>query len=654
MEQENENAEEDFQEQLIEKIKLYYESNPPMSSPDELDNFLSAIDLLEIWDSEEEKETVWQCISKYMKDSKIDCEGTIEGIKDLLNQDEAQEKEVNEDAPKKETLLSRLSRLSTRGGGMGQPIINNLALNKYKQRAIDEYDCLDNNSLIQFKKIFVLLKLNQTNSKIKYDDLKDICTKHKFIKIDVSDVWKYLSFCVCEDDLKKLEESKEYIINNDILEEVQGFIDQKIINEDLDYDSDNLEKENDIDNDNDSVSSSERKKFKEEDPLALIGKIIKQSINTNENNMVLIEIKNDIKKLNYNMVECGYKILNKEELSMDNMESDKEKINERIYQIEEFFTKTKNENEKNIGKMELLKENIIKTNENIKIMKNDYKELYEKYNNNQEIDIDEETERLLDENMMLTQEKENKEQEIEKLLEEKKNIRKDYQNLLMQYEDVIREKNELAQEASEIKINNYKLKSDYDKLLNDVMAKMDNQEKEKKSKKKDKKDEKKEERKTISYEDQLKELKILNNSGIDEGEKITRKKNILKDMTNERLINYIMEVDKKNQTLSDERSLKEKKIYELTQKNVELNDQIKKISEKNIELEEENKNMQKKIENLSNDVKNNEIFRPSIAMNSQTRISRLSKLNATGLNKQKFNVAKGTAFSTKKIFQHLN
>ena len=58
--------------------------------------------------------------------------------------------------------------------------------------------------------------------------------------------------------------------------------------------------------------------------------------------MVLMEIKNDIKKLNYNMVECGYKILNKEELSMDNMEIDKEKINERIYKIEEFFTKTTN------------------------------------------------------------------------------------------------------------------------------------------------------------------------------------------------------------------------------------------------------------------------------------------------------------------------
>ena len=465
MEEENKNAEEDFQEELIAKIKLYYESNPPMSSPDELDNFLSAIDLLDIWDSEEEKETVWQSLSKYMKDSKIDCEGTIQGIKELLNQDEAQEQDLNEDAPKKETLLSRLSRLSTKGGGLGQPIINNLALNKYKQRAIDEYDCLDNNSLIQFKKIFVLLKLNQSNSKIKYDDLKDICSKHKFIKIDINDIWKYLSFCVCEENLKKLEESKEFIINNDILEEVQAFIDQKIINEDLDYDSDNLEKDNDIDNDNDSVSSSERKKFKEEDALVLIGKIIKQSINTNENNMVLIEIKNDIKKLNYNMVECGYKILNKEELSMDNMESNKEKINEKIYQIEEFFTKTKNENEKNIDKMELLKENIIKTKENIKKMKNDYKELFEKYNNNQEIDIDEETERLLDENMMLTQEKENKEQEIEKLLEEKKNIRKDYQNLLMQYEDVIREKNELTQEASEIKINNYKLKTDYDKLL---------------------------------------------------------------------------------------------------------------------------------------------------------------------------------------------
>ena len=37
----------------------------------------------------------------------------------------------------------------------------------------------------------------------------------------------------------------------------------------------------------------------------------------------------------------------------------------------------------------------------------------------------------------------------------------------------------------------------------------------------------------MSYEDQIKEIKIINKSGLDDGEKITRKKDILKDMENE-------------------------------------------------------------------------------------------------------------------------
>ena len=639
---ENENDEENFQEQLIEKIKIYYESNPPITSKDELDNFLSAIDLLEVWNSEEEKGEVWEYISKYMKDSKIDCEGTIQGIKDLLSQEEEQQVADNE-PPQKETVLSRLSRLSrlsTRGNAQGPT--NRLALNKYKERAIEEYDCLDSNSLIQFKKIFALLKLKNSNWKIKYDELNEICSKHKFIKIDINDIWKYLSFCVYEENIKNLENKKEYIINSDILEEVQAFIDQKIINDDLEYDSENEP------GDNESASSAEKKAYKSEDALTLIGKILKRTINSNENNMVLSDIKNDIRKINYSMIDCGYKILNKEELSMESMEANKELLNEKIYQMEEFINETRRENENNISKMELLKESIIKTNEDIKLMNEDYKNLLEKYNNNQELDIDEETERLLDENMMLTQEKEKKEQEIQKLLEDKKNMRKEYETLLMNYEDSIREKNEITQEMSEIKINNYKLKSDYDKLLSDIMNKADDNEKEKKSKKKDKKEDKTDERKSLSYEDQLKELKILNNSTIGDSEKISRKKNILKDMNNEKLIKYILEIDRINQSLSNERNSKEKKIYELNQKNVDLNNQIKKLHQKNVDLEEENKNMQTKIENLNNEVKNNEIFRPSIAMNSQMRISRLSKLNTAGINQQKFIASKGVGFSTKK------
>jgi len=653
METENDNNEDDFEEQLIKKIKKFYESNPPLTSHDELDKFLSSIDLLEIWDSQEEKETLWESLSKYMVDSKIDCEGAIKGIKDLLNGDldEAENENNDKEMTQKEKFISRVSRISrlsnSGAAGMTSGPVNKLALNKYKQRAIEEYDSLDDDSLIQFKKIFALLKLSKTNSKIKYDELNEICNKHKFIKIQTEDLWKYLSFCVYEEDLKTIIRNKEFNINNEILEEVKEYIDQKIINEDLDYDSDNLDKDEE-----DSVSSDGRKKFKEEDPLMLIGKIIKQTINTNENNGALVDIKNEIRKINNNMVDCGYHILNKDVSTMDDMNKNKDLMNEKIFEIEEFVKNSRNENENNINKMQLLKEKIISTKENIKIMEKDYKELLEKYNNNQEIDIDEETERLLDENMMLSQEKENKEQEIQNLLEEKKNLRKDYQALLSQYEDAIKEKNEVTQEASQLKIDNYKIKNDYDKLLNDIMNKVDKTpEKEKKTKKKDKKEDKKDEKKTMSYEEQIKEINIINKSPLDDGEKIIKKKNILKEMANEKLISYIMEIDKINQTLTNERSQKEQKIYEINQKNVDLKDQLNKMKESNVVLEEENKNMQKRIEDLTKDVQNNEMFRPSIAMNSQMRISRLSKLNAAGINERKFNKAAGVGFSIKKSVQ---
>ena len=612
-EQEQEDENDDFQAQLNIKIEKYFESKQYIESRDELDNFLSAIDLSDVWNSEDEKEELWEYIFKYNKDSRIDCEGAKKGINDFLNQDEEGQKEEEPDESSgqkaqrkesKENLLTRLSRLSNIDRKGNKPKSGNkLALNRYKQRAIDEYDCLDNNSLVQFNKIFALLKITKSNGKITFDELKEICNKHSFIKTDVNDIWKYLSYCVCEENLKNLEDKTELDIDNEIMDEVKSFITQKLVNEDIDIDSDNMEED-----------EGDKKENLEEMTLNLVEKIIKQAIDINENSMVLNDIKNEIKDINAKELENEKEIM----------------INQKIEQIEEFIKKSQKENGLNINKLESLKGNILKITDNIKVMKDDYNELFKKYNSNQQVDINEETEKLLDENLMLNQIKENKEAEIENLLEEKKLMKKDYQNILMQYEDAIREKNELTQEISELKMNNYKLKGDYDKLLNDIVNKMDKDKKNKKNAKNDNANS------NISYEDQVKEIKSINNSKIDDGEKISRKKGIFSSMTNEKLISYIMEIERINQTLSNEKNGKDQKIHELTQKNLDLNNLMKVLKDRNIDLEEEAKNLQKKIDNLNMDVQNNEMFRPSIAMNSQMRVSRLSKLNTIGINAQKF------------------
>ena len=621
-EQEQEEENDDFQAQLNIKIEKYFESKQYIDSREELDDFLSAIDLSDVWNSKDEIEELWQYIFKYNKDSKIDCEGAKKGINDFLNQDEEpgqKEEEPDESTNQKvqrkeskENLLTRLSRLSNiikpKSG-------NKLALNRYKQRAIDEYDCLDNNSLIEFNKIFALLKITKSNGKITFDELKDICSNHKFIQTDVNDIWKYLSYCVCEENLKNLEDKTEFDIDYEIMDEVKKFITQKLVNEDIDPDNPEDEEEN-----------VDKKENLEEMTLNLVEKIIKQAININDNSMVLNDIKNEIKEINTKEMENEKEIM----------------INEKIEQIDEFIKKSQKENSLNINKLESLKGNILKISDNIKAMNDAYDDLYKKYNSNQQVDINEETERLLDENLMLNQIKENKEAEIENLLEEKKLMKKDYQNILMQYEDAVREKNELTQEISELKMNNYKLKGDYDKLLNDIVNKIDKDKKNKKNAKNENANS------NVSYEDQVKEIKSINNSKIDDGEKISRKKGIFNNMTNEKLINYIMEIERINQTLSNEKSSKDQKIHELTQKNLDLNNLMKVIKDRNVDLEEEAKNLQKKIDNLNMDVQNNEMFRPSIAMNSQMRVSRLSKLNTIGINAQKFSAAKGGNFSGKK------
>ena len=623
-EQEEEKTLAEIQEELNTKVKKFFETTSYITSRDDFDKFLSETDLLEIWNSEAEKETLWQYISKYMKNSKIDCDGALNGLNDFMNQDEEDQSgnseeqntssiQKKEEKEIKETLLTRLSRVSNRV--TKEKSGNKLALNRYKQRAIDQYDCLDNDSLIQFKKIFTLLKYKLNKGKLLYNDLQEICNRYKFITTDINDIWNYLSYCVCIDNMKNLAGKTELIINKEIMEEVNAFIDQKLINEDIEVDSENME--------DGEGGDDEKKEDLEEITLSLVDKIIKEAVNINENNLVLNEIKKEINTINKG--------------DSDNI---KGLINGKIKQIDDFIKKSQKENELNINKMESLRENVLKISEKIRIMNEDYTSLYEKYQNNQQYDLDEESNRLIDENIMLSKENENKQLEIDNLLEDQKSMKKEYQNILMQYEDAIREKNELTLNISELKMNNYKLKGDYDKLLNDILSKT---EKEKKSKKSNKND-----NSNVPYEEQVKQLKFINNANIGDKEKITRKKTIFDSMSNEKLINYIMEVERTNQTLTNEKNKNYQKIHELEQKNVDLNTLMKIVKDRNIDLEEEARNLQKKIDNLSNEVRNNEIFRPSIAMNSQARISRLSKLNATGINAQKFNISKGGGFSNKK------
>ena len=448
-----------FEEEINKKIESFFSSNNnELLSFEKIDDFLKALDLYEVWNSEEEKDTLWTSLMKYNIDNKVDKDGAIKGMHDLLNQEEENSKDNKED-----NLLTRISRMSLKNDGNGT--VNKLAVNKYKQKAIDEYDCLDNPTLIQFKKIFLLLNINENNKKnvIPIEKVDEVC-KHKFIKIERNDIIKYLSFLTCED--KPLDKIKSLNINMDIFYEIDLLLQEKLVDEDLDkYEDDEEDGE------------------KREDPLEIIGDILIQIESTKDNIVVLRDIKNTVVNLNESICETISKIIQEskdqnQHENISNIESLETIISEKMNKFDDNLLNINKEQKLNIKKVNTLKKSILSIYNYIKTLKEDYKILYEKYNNNQELEVDDEMERLLDENVTLNQDINAKKEEINKLINQR--AERDIQiNEL--YDQINEDKNledELRKEIKELKASNNKYKEEYEKLMDNVINKIQKKEKE--------------------------------------------------------------------------------------------------------------------------------------------------------------------------------
>ena len=620
-----------FEQGINEKIESYFSSNNnELLSYDKIDDFLMAIDLYEMWNSEEEKDILWQCLMKYNKDDKVDKEGAIKGLHDLLAQEEENQKENKED-----NLLTRISRMTYKNDGTGT--VNKLVLNKYKQRAIDEYECLDNNTLIQFKKIFVLLNINENNKTINSEKIDEICGKHKFIKLDKNEIIKYLSFLTCEE--KAIEEIKSLNINIDIFYEIDSLLQDKLMDEDLDGIEDNEEDE---------------EGDKKGDPLDILEDIFQKIEVTKDNIIVLKDMKNNLLKLNENMSENIHKIVqeNIDENQTENissMDSLQTIINEKIEKFNDFLQNLNKDQKTYIKKIHNLKKSIVTYINDMNTLKEDYKILYEKYNNNQELEVDEEMERLLDENVALNQELNTKKEEITDLMNERAQRDIQINDLYVKLEEDQKIEKELRKQIAELKIENNKQKEEYENLMDSVVHKLEKKENEEKRerqkikemlekqlKNEEEKKAEKDKNKNEQSQIQIKELNNIDNLNIPLTEKLLRKKKILSQLSNEQLMEYVLKIERLNINLKSEKNKKDMNIKEQEDKISQLNKIIsnnkKEIGSLNIEI----KKLQKIISNLQNEVKSNEIFRPSIAMNGNMRISRMSKLNKEGVNQMKF------------------
>jgi len=635
---------EEFEEIVIEKINNYFSSNNnALLSYENLEDFLKEIEFDDYCSSEDDKDTLWQSFMKYGKDDKVDAEGIKKGMHEFINflqngneenNDENDDnKEIKEN--KDEQRLTRVSRLIMKND---VNTVNRLVLNKYKQKALEEYDCLDTQTLIQLKKIFSFLNIDENNKNIiPVERIEQIINKHKSINLDKNEVIKYIHYLSCDD--KPLEEITTININNTIFSEIDALLEEKLANEDIDI--------FDISDDDDEEGK--------EDPLDILDEVLQKLEATKENSLALKEMKNNLAKINKDYTETVNKFLE------DNLdENQNENINnieemgigamEKMEKFDEFINDLTKDQKTSIKKIHSLKKSIMAINKEMNQIKDDYKDIYEKYNNNQELDLNEEMERLYDENTALDEELKAKKEQISELINERAEKDNQINDLYIKLEEAQRDGKDLKKQLSDLKKAAAKNKEEYDNLMDNVLKKMEKKEneeimernriKEMIEKQIQNEEDKKDGEKGQNEKFDFKALNDIDNMNISLTDKLIKKKKILSQLSSDQLMEYVLKLERLNINLKSEKNKKEQKIKELEEKlnqsNKTLTSNKKEIGSLNIEI----KKLKNIISNLQNEVKTNEVFRPSKAMNSQIRISRISKLNTEGINARKFNAFK--------------
>ena len=498
---------------------------------------------------------------------------------------------------------------------MREPNRNKISISKLKQNALDEYECVDDATLMQLKKLFSLLKITNDNNKIKFNNIQDICSENKFIKITAEEIWKYLSFLSIDNN-----EGKTYrpmTINFTVFTDIENYINQKIPDDEMDIKNKDESDDNEIDEDTD-----------EDEPLDIIDKIINNTDSIQGETKAFSDIINSLNILCNDMVEKAQNILNGNDDTLDDVLFVKDLMTTKISQLNKHNKIIDKQQKSNNNKMEKIQFYINKLKGDLQTLEDDYKALNEKYEHNQNnINTnDDEAERLFGENLMLYQDKELKEKEIKQLNDEKKELEDKYNNLFAQLEESLNANKNMKNELNEIKIKNLRYKTEYEDALEKLIniEKRYNQEllQIKQKKAKEEEDLKNAENALDAF---IKQQGIQNpefnfSANKRKSQIITLPKNItlLEESNEEKLKKYVQELEKMNEVLAERNKdsiLKIKELEDIISKNANISKIIKKEEDKPKKL--------------------NEIVNPSLYEIFQERICLISELSNFNPKKNK-------------------
>ena len=206
--------------------------------------------------------------------------------------------------------------------------------------------------------------------------------------------------------------------------------------------------------------------------------MIEDLINIEEENYYYVKILIDTKNILLNMKEeiCNnYEkmLLNSEEKLKENILSCDNVFNEKIQGFENFI--------KNFDIICHKKENKLQYLKNlISLLKSKYEDLKNEYINylqfinegNYTVEMEEQINKLIEENNIITQQYENKNNEIQNMKKEINEKDNELNSYKIQYLENINENKNKIREIEKLKIENKNLKESYDQLVNQILIKI--------------------------------------------------------------------------------------------------------------------------------------------------------------------------------------
>jgi hypothetical protein len=516
---------------------------------------------------------------------------------------------------------------------------NNFSVNKptHRRQITKTFTEIDIDKLQQLRKVFSLLDL-RNKEHVYVSELQEVIRKYKFIKLTQDELINFLSL-ISDDLIQRKEDSNIAPVNNNLKKNSISGLLKLSINFELYSRAISVIEQQLLQKNSDTFTEKNDSYEITENYSEMIEELHSKELESVDYVMVLADTLKSIEYLNKNSIIENYeKILNKNFQANETKQNVLENIKEGVkymsskFKDMEIFLKEMNSmSTKKQNKLAYLKLIISKIENNLKNAEEDYRTLFQKFNSQQPVEIDEETELLIEENKYLKDQKILKDEEIGKL--EKISDEKDEQiyDLMAKLEKSANVEKDLKANFNLLKSEYDSLKKNYDNLINDIYEKI------KKEEEKNEKEQQMSNDKNSNLKNSGKKDSInlnTNTKSMSERDTIIKLRDKIKfneenkkifDMNYEQLILYTLNIENLNKQLEEKNSLKEKRIKDLEAEVAELTQTNSESSKALHLLKSENVRLHSKITEMTRDIEMNSIFRPSNVLGS--RISRISVSN---------------------------